>query len=213
MIISDSKSLLAKITNITIAEGALLELAERLAEVSENHNIALAWTKGHAGTEGNERADELCAIAQDSPVEIDDEVTRNTIHSACLKEIPPEDDKYDAKKYKGRWSRFPLPPKKALNLPKVLLGLSLRIRSGHCRIDQHAFRLGITSEAPSCKWCNFPIPTIEHYLFDCEAIEVTRARFELHIEYLFEDTWVNRLFDVTPLQTQSRFFQIIQVDL
>jgi ribonuclease HI len=43
-----------------------MDLWRRLEELSARHQVEWRWVKGHAGTPGNERADELANLAIDS---------------------------------------------------------------------------------------------------------------------------------------------------
>jgi hypothetical protein len=185
--ITDSKSLLMKIPNLSLSSGITTDLAYMLHDVAMSRPLCLGWTKGHAGTDGNERADALCEEAHSLPAE--------------------------KASYNGRWARFPKPPKHLTSLHKDLFSVSIRIRSGHCRLPHHTYRLGITGDAPLCPRFLSPAYSPEHYLFDCMDLMVRRERFTLMSEGLFEDTWVARLFQTSGLLALKQFFRNLDIPL
>src|SRR5205814_6200488 len=67
VILSDSKSLVDSINNISLSSKTLLKIWYKLRDLKSAYHITLAWIKGHSGVAGNESADSLAKSGANLP--------------------------------------------------------------------------------------------------------------------------------------------------
>jgi ribonuclease HI len=121
------------------------------------HRIVLQWIPSHCGVEGNERADRL-AKAGASETQLDNKVTisEKKAIAKTLFRTPTVKDSYH-------------------QLTRQQQVVIFRLRTGHCRLNQHMYKKFRLTESPKCH-CGEDDETVEHVLQHCHLLETLRKQ-------------------------------------
>ena len=137
------------------------EIRNELKTLKEKTNLVLQWIPAHCGIPGNEKADELSKTGSKS---------EQPYHSMNFKEAKT----IIKSTLETNWKKSRnIEKKDEINLLNRAEQVTLfRLRTGHCRLLSHMYRLKIshTDECP----CGTGIQTPEHILQDCPTFSTLR---------------------------------------
>ena len=127
---------------------------------------------------GNEDADKIARNAALSETIVTQKFTiskteaKTEIKQYCMKLW---EDQYQAETRGSQYKMFQ-PSIKQNGTPssdRTATSVILRLRSGHCRLNSHLYRIG-TKESPNCGHCQTQ-ETVEHFLISCPQYESQRT--------------------------------------
>ena len=138
--------------------------------------VVFAWIPSHCGIPGNEKADRIART------------TANGTHNGPITLTRTEANKWIFSIIKQKWNReylkiptgqhfknfFPT-VFQADNLgdkPTRYHRIVFRLRTGHCRLNQHLFKIGVT-DSPLCNYCKSE-ETVSHFLMFCSKFRFER---------------------------------------
>lgn len=142
--------------------------------------VTLTWTPGHKGIQGNERADQLA-----------NEATNNDLLEIKLpySDFLPNIKVQLWKERQLRWKEYvkthlsqytnlqPLASKEAwfkgLKINKQAISMFIRMRLGHCSINQHLYRIGVV-ETELCPCTGTYIQSLNHIFLECKLSQYNR---------------------------------------
>ena len=193
-IYSDSRSLMSQLEAITLrpklVDGSIHAILSQLTElVSKENHIHLTWVPGHAGIEGNERADHVAKqnltnatsgtsnearaprlanldyFLKKYVQESLDEYLNNSVKPSS-QESYPERDWFRGKQITvGKTTRVVYPYKlEEFDAPLF------RVRTGHTYTRDHLFRFGIVKDR-SCRYCGYREETAHHLSLECRYFD------------------------------------------
>ena len=181
IIFTDSLSALQGLENGESGDKDLSKLTMKIDQLMSKHKIqvVLQWIPGHAGVEGNEKADSLAkrgaALPQpEAPVNY--ETARKMIKSNLKEEWL--NDWTRNKTGRALYTHMSAPkPKDPVNkLRRAEQCTIFRLRVGHVGLNNHLSR--IKKNFPSaCPLCKFPNETVEHHLLHCPHLKNLRQQF------------------------------------
>ncbi|XP_048478231.1 uncharacterized protein LOC125488794 [Plutella xylostella] len=183
-ILSDSQAALKALTSAEVNSKLIMECILILNKIGANNRVTLRWVPGHCGINGNEEADELARLGAESlplgpePIiglpkctsrrEIKDWAQNQSLEA--WNNVPGQ---HHARAlivgYSQKFTR------RALELTRNQLRVLTRTLSGHCRLNSHLHKMGL-SDTPTCRFCNEEDETPMHILCECEAIIHKRNR-------------------------------------
>jgi ribonuclease HI len=183
-ILSDSQAALKDLNSVEINSKLTLECIRALNSIGECNNITLMWVPGHSNIEGNEAADELARLgAETAPIGPEPYcglpkcAPRNELRSRAQNQSitiwQKAPGQHHAKELlKGYSPKF---TSDLLKLSRNQVRVITRALTGHCRLNKHLTRMGL-SESPSCRFCSVEDETPIHILCKCDALHHRRSR-------------------------------------
>jgi hypothetical protein len=153
----------------------------RFLDQDETRRINLAWSPGHNGIKGNERADELAkqavGLASTAPWTSSRSNATRRAKERCAKDWVKEWTRTPKTGHYAIANRFPpsMKPTKhftALNGKREVFGRLIQCRTGHGYIGEFYQRF-VPSENVNCI-CGEPLQTREHLLRECPRYETHR---------------------------------------
>ena len=151
-----------------------------LTALSQQLKVAVQWIPAHCGLSGNEKADRLAKLGsgQEQP---------------NLPVSYKEAKALIKRRYATNWKQCHDEPSddQMAHLQRAQQTTIFRLRTGHCRLRYHMYRLGL-SHTPDCP-CQTAPQTPEHILQDCPLfLEARREQWPTGAT-LVEKLWGNKL--------------------
>ena len=206
IIFSDAKSVLQALNNETFKSHVIQDLSNSLDQFmkASNYEVILQWIPSHCQIKGNERAD---ALAKKGSTEEQPErsVTQSTCKQIITSKTKTEWINNWALGSTGRaiypYMTTPTNTDSIDNLGRREQCIIFRLRSQHIALNMHLNKLDPTQE-PVCPLCPCPYETVEHFLFECPALQ------QLRTTYLPYDPDIgNTLYsDIQQLQNTARYY-------
>ncbi|XP_050497457.1 uncharacterized protein LOC126878657 [Diabrotica virgifera virgifera] len=215
LICSDSKSALEKITRSSYKaaiDSQTLQLKQKLCEFDEQHReIKFAWIPSHTGIIGNDRADHLANLGRKLPISEEPKAPFKDFQIKYKENlwIGWENRFQQIGQAKGitYCSQVTVPYKKAWftkfpNLGRGIITQMCRMRSGHCSVPVHLFRLKVVN-SNQCL-CG-SVGTLQHVLLECTRFqrESQLLRRELEGDPTLTDVLFKNLNSKTLIAVQK----------
>ena len=179
---SDSQAALMALDSACIRSRLVFECRQELNVLGAKYDVRLRWIRGHAGTHGNERADELAREGSSTPfngpepvVGIASALVTRAVkdftqqmceriwaaHSGCrqAKEFGVATDSKRAKLL--------------LRLPRTSMRALVSLFTGHGGFERHLYRMGL-AESPTCSLCDQEDGTARHLICSCDRLTANR---------------------------------------
>lgn len=182
-IFSDSQSSLKALGRFKFTSALTVDCYNSLQRLAAHHSVTVCWVPGHAGIEGNEKADELARNGSGSPF-IGPEpcvpIAPSTQHLTMKRWKANCFEKHWQSLSTARQARQSILINKNnaryyLSLTRSNLKRLTEILTGHNRLNKHYHTIGL-SDSPNCNNCG-DLETSEHFLCKCPAYIMQRARF------------------------------------
>ena len=178
IILSDCQSALASISNPHRSRHFIVnEIISNINRLKTNKiSVSLAWIPGHAGIKGNEKADSLAKRAaqrrpEQNTVALSTDEVKKYLYNVCKcewNEVYQECEKGQQYKALRPTIHTKLPQLPSRRYDTIIF----RLRTGHCRLNQHLNRIGCAS-SPLCHRCGTP-ESVEHYIINCPLYDHQR---------------------------------------
>ena len=157
--LSDSRSILELLGNPQRGDTTVNEARTILSTLATRSQVCLQWIPAHCGLEGNERADTLAK--QGSKKEQFEHRISYSEAKAIIKST-----------YNKAWNEQRRLPDNISSLNRLGQSIIFRLRTGHCRLRAHLYRINI-SDTPDCQ-CGTAQQTPEHILQECPLLTQQR---------------------------------------
>ncbi|XP_023228668.1 uncharacterized protein LOC111629033 [Centruroides sculpturatus] len=149
--------------------------------ISNSHNsYTISWTRGHKGTVGNERADQLAkeAATDDSLDIMYDKICRRSIKKLLYEDLLSRwQHNWDCKHNDTTYKFIPNIKKYHNNYKWVIPSFSLtQFLTGHGKFSKYLHRF-VNKQNDQCAICGQP-DSVEHYIFTCIALETERLEIK-----------------------------------
>jgi ribonuclease HI len=150
-----------------------------LCDLATHMTVAVQWIPAHCGLSGNEEADRLAKSGSRM------EQTNHPVSYSEAKTLVK-------RQYKTLWTNQHNPPSEdqMQHLQRHQQTTLFRLRTGHCRLRAHMYRLGL-SHTPDCS-CETGPQTPEHVLQSCPFFQEARTQYWPHGATLAEQLWGNQ---------------------
>lgn len=184
-ILTDSQAAIKALSAYEVNSKLVWECLGKLNELGKKNKVTIYWVPGHLGIPGNEKADELARKGSSNNLQGPEPfcgVGKGTINMNLAKEENAERNKWwaqttganQAKQLIGSYDKRRT--EVYLNQPKGKLKMLVGLLTGHCRLNKHMHRLGITN-CETCRYCMEDSETSEHVLMNCPAFSRTRMKY------------------------------------
>lgn len=198
---SDSQAALLALDSKVITSRLVEDCLSRLNALGLLNRVILRWVPGHAGINGNECADELARfgakgtqLGPEPFCGIPKSLAQRILLNSCFEESTKLwknssgmiHSKSLIKAFDKRFSN------RILALSRNNLRILTRALTGHCRLNKHMFKLGL-SDTQLCRLCEEADESPFHLLGECGALMQKRSL--LLGKHLFVP---DELRDITP---------------
>ena len=160
-ILTDSQAAIKALRSNQVNSKLVWECLERLNTLGSSNKVWILWVPGHAGLEGNEAADELAKKGAGMPLH-GPEPFCGIGNGFMAMNLRNEEKRLRELYWAGlpgmEQSRVliggyePMRTKDCLNLTKKNLRIIVGILTGHCRLNYHLGKLGISTDT-ACRCC------------------------------------------------------------
>lgn len=167
-----------------------------LCDLSQRTQVAVQWIPAHCGLAGNEEADRLARLGSRQ------EQTSPPVSYKEAKTLIKRKLQTQFKEHHSHPSDDQMP-----HLQRRQQTTIFRLRTGHCRLRDHLYRLGL-SHTPDCT-CQTGPQTPEHILQSCPLYQDARTQHWPSGATLAEKLWGNK----TNLTTTTNYISSIGLDV
>lgn len=177
-ILSDSQAALKAINSPAINSKIVWECINSLKQLSSSNRTVIGWVPGHAGIDGNEKADELARLGASTPLNGPEPfigIPKSTVKNIIKEWVNQESNHLWHDTNGQETSKFLIrefswkKTTERLQLGKNQLRILTGLLTGHCRLNKHMRRIR-ASENDSCRFCHEEDETSIHILCECEAL-------------------------------------------
>lgn len=178
VIFTDSLSALQALENRNIDVKEVRQLREKSHSLIATYaiHITMQWVPGHAGINGNEKADKLAKAGAQKP-QPPRATTFRTAKQIISANVKMEWMNDWAIGHTGRqFFQFRPTPKSKDSvqfLSRKEQTTIFRLRTGHVALNYHLNRIN-PERPPNCDLCNHPYETVDHHLYRCPALKDLR---------------------------------------
>jgi ribonuclease HI len=186
-ILLDSQAAIARLRHTRAGAGQSFALqAHAIARdlQAQGRELTIQWVPGHAGIEGNEKADQVAKEAATKPGSIPGGLSLAFTRRACTEIVKARkqgwltqalakrslQNQRAYRPHKG-WKLDPA----ASRAPKQVASRYYQLKSGHAAIGAHLHQIQ-RQESPECRRCRAPRETVHHLLFECREWRHQRAK-------------------------------------
>ena len=138
--------------------------------------VVLTWIPSHCGIPGNEKADRIARTTANGTHDGPNTLTRTEANKWIFSTIKQKWNREYLKIPTGQHFKNFFPTVyQADNLddrPRRYHRIAFRLQTGHCRLNQHLFKIGVT-DSPLCDLCRSE-ETVSHFLMFCPKYRFER---------------------------------------
>ncbi|XP_054287676.1 uncharacterized protein LOC129003409 [Macrosteles quadrilineatus] len=183
LILSDSQAALKAIDACVVESKVVQSCRNTLKALSEHNRIQLAWIPGHAGHEGNERADVLAGEGAKSEL-IGPEPCCGVPVSKCRSKIITWAEGQQEKVWENtpglRQSKMLINPlskewRNIFDLQKEEISLLIGLLTGHGYVRKYLKTIGLR-QTDQCRFCLNETESAEHIWLECPALAHKRLK-------------------------------------
>ena len=175
IILVDSQAAILAIQNSIVKSNTVLTCIKNLNILGKDNDVTIAWTPGHTGIQGNEKADILAksgsALNCSGP-----EPFISIPYASCRAAIKD----WSVKRWKTSWIErkdclrtkenvgwaLPQLTKRLLKLKRPRINEVLQVLTGHCNLQKHRCTMG-HDVSSTCPKCNLEEETPNHHVGEC----------------------------------------------
>ena len=184
IILVDSQAAILAIQNNTVKSNTVLSCIKHLNKLGENNHVTVAWTPGHTGIHGNEKADTLAKSGSAFNC-FGPEPFVPIPYASCRAAIKD----WSVERWKTSWIErkdcmstkenvewaSPQLTRRLLSLNRSRLNEVLQVLTGHCNLQKHRKTTG-RDESPTCPKCNLEEETPNHHIGACTYYQALRRK-------------------------------------
>ncbi|ODM21420.1 hypothetical protein SI65_02263 [Aspergillus cristatus] len=188
-ILLDSQAAIARLRHTQPGPGQALAIQAHA--IAKGLHATIQWVPGHAGVEGNERADQVAKQAAGKPPgRGPKEISLAFACRARTEAVTTQKQRWLTKELSQRsqqGQRIYRPQKNwrldptAAVAPKHLASRYFQLKSGHAAIGEHLHQIQAQEDA-TCKGCGLSRETIHHLLFECRRWRHQRNKLYRDLE-------------------------------
>ena len=184
IILVDSQAAILAIQNNIVKSNTVLTCIKNLNILDEDNDVTIAWTPGHTGIQGNEKADILaksgsalnCSGAEPF-ISIPYASCRAAIKDRSVKRWKTSwIERKDCVRTKenGGWA-LPQLTQRLLRLKRPRINEVLQVLTGHCNLQKHRCTVG-HDVSSTCPKCNLEEETPNHHVGECVYYQALRKK-------------------------------------
>ena len=184
IILVDSQAAILAIQNNTVKSSTVLSCIKHLNKLGEDNHVTVAWTPGHTGIHGNEKADTLAKSGSAFNC-FGPEPFVPIPYASCCAAIKD----WSVERWKTSWIErkdclstkenvewaSPQLTRRLLSLNRSRLNEVLQVLTGHCNLQKHRKTTG-RDESPTCPKCNLEEETPNHHIGACTYYQTLRRK-------------------------------------
>ena len=184
IILADSQAAILAIQNNTVKSSTVLSCIKHLNKLGEDNHVTVAWTPGHTGIHGNEKADTLAKSGSAFNC-FGPEPFVPIPYASCRAAIKD----WSVERWKTSWIErkdclstkenvewaSPQLTRRLLSLNRSRLNEVLQVLTGHCNLQKHRKTTG-RDESPTCPKCNLEEETPNHHIGACTYYQALRRK-------------------------------------
>lgn len=194
IVLLDSQAAISRLQHTRTGPGQALVTQAHMAArdlQAQGRQPVIQWVPGHAGVEGNERADTAAKQAANKSSSASfGELSLAFTRRARTEAIKTQKENWLARelarwsqrtqrKYRphGRWQLDPI----AAAAPKALASRLFQLKTGHAPVGAYLYRIQARDTA-ACQGCGTPNETVHHALFECRKWRHQRSKLYRALE-------------------------------
>ena len=184
IILEDSQAAILAIQNNIVKSITVLTCIKNLNILGKDNDVTIAWTPGHIGIQGNEKAD-ILPISRSALNCLGPEPFISIPYASCRAAIKD----WSVKRWKTSWIErkeslkteknvewaSPQLTQRLLRLKRPRLNEMLQVLTGHCNLQKHrsTMRHDVLSTCPKC---NLEEETPNHHVGECTYYQALRKK-------------------------------------
>ena len=184
IILVDSQAAILAIQNNIVKSHTVLSCIKNLNILGKDNDVTIAWTPGHTGIQGNEKADVL-AKAGSALNCLGPEPFIPILYASCRAAIKDWSvkrwrtswlERKDCLRTKENveWASLQL-TQRLLRLKRPRLNEMLQVLTGHCNLQKHRSTMG-HDVSSTCPKCNLKEETPNHHVGECTYYQALRMK-------------------------------------
>ncbi|KAI5735212.1 hypothetical protein M8J77_015582 [Diaphorina citri] len=182
-IFSDSQAAIKALENNQTKSKLVWECKHLLKRLAERNRVKITWIPGHAGFEGNEKADELARagsstkmIGPEPAIGIPKCLAKMVVQDWIKKEHIRIWNTETEMRFSRRMIKEPSKriSKETMNLNRGDMRRIVGMLTGHCYLRKHLNTIGVYHGTTRCRRCGEEEESASHIIFDCPALSLLR---------------------------------------